>query len=113
MKEVIKNKWVKALRSGDYKQSQDQLKDSVGFCCLGVLCDLAPRKVGEWEGDGTIFNGNECDLSESVMKWSGVCSADGDLPKKRSGIASLANLNDSGRSFKQIANVIEKHWETL
>ena len=42
----LKEKWVKALRSGDYKQGKEYLKqfDSSGqasFCCLGVLADLA------------------------------------------------------------------------
>jgi len=32
--------WVKALRSGDYRQTQRKLSDGEGgFCCLGVLCE--------------------------------------------------------------------------
>ena len=48
-KAVIK-RWVKALRSGKYKQGLGALKatDSEGkprYCCLGVLCDLHAKKT--------------------------------------------------------------------
>ena len=70
MDEKLKNKWVKALRSGKYIQAREALRDSavcddrydeeteeleyldvngnvvdenaVGNCCLGVLCEIAP-----------------------------------------------------------------------
>ena len=39
-----KDKWVKALRSGEYRQCQRQLRESTadgyGYCCLGVFCEL-------------------------------------------------------------------------
>lgn len=42
MDKKIKAKWVKALRSGEYKQTDSQLDrvdegGSVSHCCLGVL----------------------------------------------------------------------------
>jgi hypothetical protein len=40
MDQTIKNKWVKALRSGAYAQIKGNLRTSKGFCCLGVLCDV-------------------------------------------------------------------------
>jgi hypothetical protein len=40
-------RWIRALRSGDYKQGAGRLQSTKGFCCLGVACDLfaqnAPR----------------------------------------------------------------------
>lgn len=33
--------WIKALRSGEYKQGRNRLKRRDRFCCAGVLCDLA------------------------------------------------------------------------
>jgi len=36
----IKQRWLDALRSGEYKQTMENLQDMNGFCCLGVLCDL-------------------------------------------------------------------------
>jgi hypothetical protein len=50
MNPVIRTRWAKALRSGDYDQTNHALKDSKGYCCLGVLCDLyAQDHDGEWE----------------------------------------------------------------
>ena len=43
----IKAQWVAALRSGDYRQAKGNLRvdtsTGVGYCCLGVLCDLAEK----------------------------------------------------------------------
>lgn len=47
MKQEIKDKWVAALRSGDYRQTHGKLAkqlsptEPMGHCCLGVLCELA------------------------------------------------------------------------
>lgn len=52
MKPEVKEAWINALRSGEYKQGRGTLhqrgtEDREGapdkFCCLGVLCDLAYR----------------------------------------------------------------------
>src|SRR4051812_34484552 len=46
--------WVKALRSGEYKQTKGALHTADGaFCCLGVACDLALKAgalKGTWKG---------------------------------------------------------------
>src|ERR1043165_5081152 len=43
----IKNAWIAALNSGKYTQTNGALRNSKGYCCLGVLCDVvAPSK---WE----------------------------------------------------------------
>lgn len=34
------NKWLNALRSGEYSQTKYKLQDDKGFCCLGVACDV-------------------------------------------------------------------------
>lgn len=45
MNAEVKQQWLEALRSGEYKQGQEQLHktgpEGDRFCCLGVLCDLA------------------------------------------------------------------------
>ncbi len=48
----VKEKWVKALRSGHYQQGKGMLRThDDAFCCLGVLCDLYGRATEEeWEG---------------------------------------------------------------
>jgi hypothetical protein len=36
----IQAAWVRALRSGEYKQGRGTLKQNDCFCCLGVLCKV-------------------------------------------------------------------------
>lgn len=40
------DKWVAALRSGEYKQGFGELKaNNNSFCCLGVLCDIVVKET--------------------------------------------------------------------
>ena len=48
MNKKIKAKWLKALRSGKFKQGKDQLRLGNRFCCLGVLCEI---QRGDYDGD--------------------------------------------------------------
>lgn len=46
MNPEIKQQWVDALRSGEYPQSTNYLRDKTGWCCLGVLTDLFIKATG-------------------------------------------------------------------
>lgn len=132
-------KWIKALRSGKYRQGQNTLKqfDSKGqpkHCCLGVLCELyndtmkknkkktLPEKVinnYDFNYGITKFGSKTDILPKEVMKWSGIKDNIGafiPLSKSNEGISheeNLADLNDSGRKFQTIANIIEKNYEQI
>mgnify|MGYP001438297913 CR=1 FL=1 len=107
MKYNVMKKWVKALRSGEYKQTRGTLVDRDGFCCLGVLCDIA-NKENVVELHDYQDRGN---LPCKVMKWSGIEDSYGERKGRRK---ALAILNDFNRySFKKIANVIEKEYKDL
>ena len=41
MDKELKAKWVEALRSGEYEQADGVLKCDTGYCCLGVLREVA------------------------------------------------------------------------
>lgn len=93
-------KWIKALRSGDYKQGQEYLKKNVDgtayYCCLGVMCDLDP------EVDYSLVE-KEIPEEYTANKW-GLYSTSGmnfdfDL--------ALTELNDDGHTFAEIADLIE------
>src|ERR1044072_871955 len=50
----IKEKWLKALRGGRYRQGTGQLKNEMNgsYCCLGVLCQVVnPKFLSRYEGD--------------------------------------------------------------
>jgi hypothetical protein len=112
MNQEIKAKWVAALRSGEYKQGQKYLNGAGGFCCLGVLCDLAVKEgLAEWkvcESWGYLsVQGYTAVLPMSIAKWAGLPMLDLGPEIGPSG-ASLAHLNDGGFSFTQIASLIEE-----
>ena len=102
------DKWLKALRSGKYKQGKGTLEDEGKFCCLGVLQKIAN---GETEAD--------CDLpSMHWLRQHGIRFTNEDgylgcsplLPTL--GVsASVANDGNSviqKHKFTTIANAIEK-----
>ena len=53
MNPEVKQKWIDALRSGDYEQGSEKLRGVNGYCCLGVLCDIYSREYDtQWEFRG-------------------------------------------------------------
>lgn len=108
------NHWIKALKSGQYEQTGDQLGagDDKSFCCLGVLCDLAGRDGGPQWGDKLP---NEL-LRSSDDQTSGYLEESDGLPPRymtkffglhAKEVGKLARMNDNGKSFKQIADWLE------
>jgi hypothetical protein len=95
--------WVKALRSGKYKQAKNVLfnADRNAFCCLGVACDISGVSREEWHGS------NYTVLPQEVQEKLNLRSKCGRFLD--AGIyTSLVMLNDSlGYSFDQIADIIE------
>lgn len=97
--------WLKALRSGEFKQGFGKLGNSkVGYCCLGVACVVAREN-----GVISRFNGQGGFLPEKVKDWLGLRNSGGEY-----GNNSLVHLNDSkNKTFDEIADVIEKRPEGL
>lgn len=120
MKKALAERWAKALESGRYKKTTGRLGDSEGFCCLGVLCELAkksgviehyaktngglPTPVAEWSGLG--YTGEFTDRGYRKIKSKG---------KKivRNTLAELNDAEDGAASFKQIARIIRKNYKDL
>jgi len=114
MDKKIKKLWLEALRSGKYKQGRGQLKtDDNKFCCLGVLCDLHSKEFNrEWK-ENDDYLGCDLNLPIEVQKWAGL-EENAPIVKDSQNIDQhLDGFNDGigsvkSRSFKQIANYIEK-----
>jgi hypothetical protein len=94
MKPEIKAKWVEALRSGEYKQGKGLLAEDNKFCCLGVLCEVS----------GMPYDHVRFFLPNEVKEWAGLDSRNPMLPTGD----LLSDLNDNGKRFTTIANLIEK-----
>lgn len=136
MDKHVKTKWIKALRSGDYKQTKATLRDTEGFCCLGVLCDIYHKEIGngkwvDWDIGGSKrqhFNINDID-GKLLQKGVGVppldvirwCTLSGNNPIVKTSVMSpipdrgiivrdttIAGLNDGGKTFLEIADIIEE-----
>lgn len=113
MKQKIKKLWVDALRSGKYEQGQELLKTQEGkYCCLGVLCDIyakTQKKKGFQKDQNGFYyfqtGETEALLPQNVMKWSGI---DTDNAVYNKSLSSLTN--DNGKSFVQIAKIIEENF---
>ena len=97
--------WLKALRSGDFKQCDGtlyELDESTGIysnCCLGVACQVA-------EAHGKIVPASAVDyafLPISIKNAFGFKDTHGYVGPGR----SLSGMNDGGRTFKEIADFVE------
>lgn len=113
---------VDALESGEYEQTTGQLRQQydgwTGFCCLGVVCNLHAIEHPEIAARETRLGhyiGELGYLPEEVMEWTGIRTNYGDLPNTdaAAGWTSLMSANDGGASFKDIAQLVRKHWESL
>lgn len=117
MKEEIAKLWIADLRSGRYEQGTGFLKRDGKYCCLGRLCDIS--QLGSFKnganGGLSIFNSNNGEmyshvLPETVMKWASMKSNIGVLSNDAE---TLSKYNDSGKSFLEIADLIEQNWKEL
>lgn len=103
MKRKDAMRWIKALRSGEYKQGTSLLKSKEGFCCLGVLCEINPKL--ELNYDFEIRQLNKFELPG--YKKIGLETSIGRLGPFSPESKYLAALNDSGYTFDEIADVIQ------
>lgn len=102
MNKSVATKWVKALRSGKYKQGYKHLRRDNKYCCLGVLCEIM----------GTPGNRVLKVLDGETQLRSGMNSSTGILNGWN--ITSLSRINDSKQYvFDEIADIIQMCWEEL
>lgn len=64
------NKWIKALRSGNYKQTPFNLHNNIGYCCLGVGCDLIDSNAWvRWNDEDYYFTYAPENQNEEDREW--------------------------------------------
>lgn len=95
-------KWIDALRSGEYKQGFGSLKNNAGnFCVLGVLCDVHRKtlKRSGYNWKGNSYLGWHGLLPNEVARWVGLFDI----------VENLVDYNDIHKySFKKIASILQK-----
>lgn len=119
-------KWIEALRSGQFMQTRCQLTDGVGYCCLGVACEVYRRETGRgtWQKndhgsktkfrlDYTAAGVSTIDLPQEVANWLGLRSRDGSYHTPCGGTWLTADNDQRKRTLRQIADIIESEPEGL
>lgn len=122
MNPEVKEKWLAALRSGNYAQGKGVLREGDGFCCLGVLCDVAINEgvLSPWT-QNSITRSWKCGDDNSdegyaitpraVQTWARIDETGTfreDHTDENPGCLTM--LNDfAGYNFAQIADVIEEY----
>ena len=114
MRKEIAEKWVEALRSGDYTQQKGSLANlyRTQHCCMGVLCEVAIKEGMELDTYKTApgFDDERAYLPYRVQTWAGVRSRYG---QSTEGDINLVTMNDDGHTFDHIADTIDERWEEL
>lgn len=114
----IKQQWIAALRSDEFKQGREVLRSDDKFCCLGVLCDLHRKAnpIYDWikadNDEDYIYSPGleQFELPRVVMDWAGLKYSNPPTPHREFNgkvYQSLAELNDAGATFAEIADIIE------
>jgi len=102
MDKALRDKWVKALRSGRYRQGKWNLRSdgpSIAdsrFCCLGVLAQVAKRDKWKRANDNWYIRGELAYLPDGYLDWDTQ--------------SQLSFMNDLEQSdFSKIADWIEEN----
>lgn len=127
-------KWLTTLETTDLTQGKEMLhytevEDGLKvekFCCLGIGCALAGIEVSDFGGGVFSYDGGDSLAPASFVRWLGI-PVIGDLDKSNQwdiGVytsddermrggdgadVTAANMNDSGLTFAQIAQVLRTH----
>ena len=103
----LKTKWIDALVSGDYEQGRERLRtiEDNRYCCLGVLCDIVnPEGWDSTVGDGVVY-GYKGDVKSGLLPVPLLQEVELSDAQQR----ELANMNDNGMDFLDIALYIEEN----
>ena len=116
-------KWVAALRSGRFTQTKNKLtridgdNRITGCCCMGVACELAVEAGVQVsvtdDGFLRIYDHKTTSLPQAVIKWLGVTDQDGGYFRPSGDKYCLVGNNDNGKTFSEIADIIESEPEGL
>lgn len=109
MNKKIFEKWIKALRSGSYIKVRGALRNDVGFCALGVLCDISG--VGTWETEPNSkklqYLGQIHYLPKQVAEWAGMS------PSEASKVSAFLLVHNDNLKigFNDLASLLEQKYK--
>lgn len=125
MSQELKDKWLTALRSGEYKPGAGTLRDGDDcYCCLGVLADICEAPGYKWQGFDSLVHNSWLFGTSPSDSFSGflpeelavdllVTPGQGeDVPDHivaQNFMDKVADMNDSGQYFTEIADWLEEN----
>lgn len=110
-------KWIAALRSGEYMQCRSALGDSIGgYCCLGlagVLCGATDEMYRVNESRSTFLYNDAQHYPSNIEMGVYLRIPEGlkGGPSYNHLVDKLSVMNDAGKSFPEIADWIEQNVE--
>jgi hypothetical protein len=109
----LKAKWIEALRSGEYEQGDGALFSNGKYCCLGVLLAITKDDFNQ-RYQGFISSGVAARIGipvapqEQVERFTDSGCSTVEENETSSFQLQAAARNDSGWSFREIADWIEQ-----
>ncbi len=107
MKKEVAEAWVADLRTNP-PQCRGKLFNGLGYCCLGRLEVVLGAEFNFDDGLGSSSFNDYYLLGDKALELSGMNSGNGKYDN-----TALSTLNDHGKTFAEIADVIEQNWEKL
>ena len=126
--QTLRMEFIRALRSEDYKQvtgslREDQGRDGCnvggcyGYCAMGLATqvwnDLNPNSV---QSEDDIWTDGDGEVVDVIAEDYGFHGCAGELDQRDRGwdYRTIIEMNDDhGKSFKEIADFIEEHPESV
>lgn len=107
-------RWLAALRSGEYEQGESYLQNNSGkYCCLGVACRMDHPEEDLLHKFFIDSSGVEYNKKNYISR-----NLERSMPELLRGgndsnefVRLVADMNDTGKSFAYIADWIETHVE--
>lgn len=129
MKQEVADKWCQALESGKYQQTSKVLcrttekGEVVGYCCLGILCEVYQQEVGDLDVRkiNDTYNNDHVQsyehsyaaLPQQVQDWAGMQDCLGRYVQNGV-VETLSDQNDNRKkNFVEIAAIIRANVNNL
>ena len=98
--EAVRALWISALRSGEYRQTIDCLRNNKGFSAMGVACDVIGKRYGiTWRRMDRVTGilGKFTTMPKAFLQLLGISADEAEFIEK---------MSDSGTGFREIASII-------
>ena len=102
----LAEKWILALKSGEYAQDKKNLKTSNGYCCLGVLGCILNTDQEKMYMNSDMKIGNIIQNLPEDLNWI-------TLAESKELVRSLALINDESNDFVEVIKYIETNCEFI